>query len=76
MITRIADQRDEKTQTHNMTFSSAAIARFCLLLHRTVTGYVALHTTYTIVAYTTINNLEHDTAKQETAEKNSRDSQL
>jgi hypothetical protein len=37
---------------------------------------VALHATYTIVAYTTINNPERDTAEHEKAEKKSRDSQL
>jgi hypothetical protein len=29
--------------THNVTLSSTAIARFCLLLHRTVTRYVTFH---------------------------------
>ena len=59
-----------------MTFPPTAVAGFCLLLHRTITRYVALHAACTIVAYTTINDPEDDTTKTETSEEKPQDSQL
>lgn len=68
--------RKGRNTTHNVTLPPTAVARLGLWLHRTVTRYVTLHTAYIVITYTTINNPETNTAKKETREEKTQDSQL